>query len=220
MAKRIQEVWTMKRVVCLWLLLPLQALGATLVIPTVPARVDISEVKFYRLAYGFQEDESGRFQLQVNVYYRPLTSRIERVKHVTLQLQSGTIVPGDGQTLVLRHDNREVVVGQHRWWYDPYWQAADDVRLICDHTRQGNKIILENCRLMVDTPAFGERHGLARPAVQGTPTVPEVNRVATKTKAMTAVTQTLVGPLPPQLLKVLRADPHFDQPDIHKPRPQ
>jgi hypothetical protein len=134
---------------CLWVLLPLQALGNNLVIPAEPARVDIPDVKFYRISYGFQEAESRRFQLQVNFRYRPWTSHIQRVNHLTFRLQSGTVVQGDDQTLVLRLDNREMVVGRHRWWYAPYWQAADDVRIACDSKRQIRRVILANCRLII-----------------------------------------------------------------------
>lgn len=160
---------------CLWILLPLQALGDNLVIPAEPARVDIPDVKFYRIAYGFEEDETGRFQLHVNFRYRPWTSHIKRVKHLTFRLQSGTIVQGDDQTLVLYLDNRERVVGRHRWWYNPYWQAADDVRIACDSKRQIRRVILENCRLMIKKPAFNETHGRDSPATEGMPIAQEVN---------------------------------------------
>lgn len=153
---------------CLWVFLSLPALGGNLVIPTEPSRVDIPDVKFYRVSYGFQEDDTGRFQLQVNLRYRKWASRIERVEHFRFRLQSSTIVQSDDQTLVLRLDNREMVVGRHRWWYEPYWQAADDVRIACDPKRQLRRLIIENCRLIVEKPAFGERNGLAYPAAEGT----------------------------------------------------
>lgn len=132
------------------------------------------DVKFYRLSYGFQEDESGRFQLQVNLRYRPWISDIERVEHLTFRLQSGTIVQRDDRTLVLRLDNREMVVGRHRWWYDPYWQAADDVRIACDSERQLRRLILENCRLIVEKPTFGETNGLDYPSAEETSCTREV----------------------------------------------
>ena len=111
------------------ILLPLPALGANLVIPAEPSRVEIQRVKFYRVSYGFEEDDTGRFQLQVNLRYRTWTSHIERAKHLTFRLQSGEIVQRDEKTLVLHVENRQMVVGKHRWWYAPYWQPADNVRI-------------------------------------------------------------------------------------------
>lgn len=146
---------------CLWVFLPLQALGDNLIIPTEPARVDLPDVQFYRLSYGFQEDEPGRFQLQVTLRYRLWTSRIERVEHFRFRLQSGTIVQRDDQTLVLRLDHREIIVGRHRWWYDPYWQTADDVQIACDPKRQLRRLIIENCRLIVETRKPGVPAGRA-----------------------------------------------------------
>jgi hypothetical protein len=157
--------------VCLWVFLPLQALGHNLVVPAEPARVDIQNVKFYRLSYGFQEDETGHFRLQVNLRYRPWTSRIERVKHLTFQLQSGTIVQRDGRTLVLHLDDRELVVGRRRWWYAPAWQAADDVEIVCGRSRQLRRIILENCRLIAEKAAPNATKGLTYPSVKGTPII-------------------------------------------------
>ena len=99
--------------------------------------------------YGFQEDEPGRFQLQVNLSYRQGTSRIKQFKHFMLRLPSGTIVKRDDQTLILHLDNREMVVGRHRWWYAPYWQAADGVQIACDHSRRIRSVVLEHCHLIV-----------------------------------------------------------------------
>jgi hypothetical protein len=67
-------------------------------------------------------------------------------------LQRGSIVQRDAKTLVLRLGNRERVIGKHRWWYDPYWQAADDVRIICDHDKRFKTVVVENCRLAIEAP--------------------------------------------------------------------
>ena len=96
------------------LLLPVSALGAKLIIPAESARVEIRDVKFYRVSYGFQQEGAEPFQLQVNIQYRKWTSRIERIRHFVFRLQSGQIVQRDDRTLVLRRDNGEVVVGKHR----------------------------------------------------------------------------------------------------------
>ena len=130
-------------------LLPVPALGANLVIPTEPARSEIRNVKFYHVSYGFQEEEPGRFQLQVTLRYRKWTSHIEQFKPFVFRLQSGTIVKRDDRTLVLRLENRELVVGRHRWWYAPYWQAADGVQIACDRSRRIRSVVLEHCRLIV-----------------------------------------------------------------------
>jgi len=151
----------MKWFALMLVLLPLPALGANLVIPTEPSRVEIRDVKFYRVSYGFQEDDTGRFQLQVNVRYRKWASRIQRVKHLTFRLQFGEIVQRDEKTLVLQLENRELVVGQHRWWYSPYWQPADKVRIACDRSRRLRSVVIENCRLIMknqlktSTTAYG-----------------------------------------------------------------
>jgi hypothetical protein len=139
--------------VCLLVLLPLQASGARLVIPAEPYREEIARVKRYNVAYGFSQTASGEFQIQVTVRYRPTSSRLERVKHVMFRLQDGTIVQRDPKTLMLRLDNREIVVGKHRWWYHPYWQAADNVRIACDDNKQFKTVVVENCRLILEEAA-------------------------------------------------------------------
>jgi hypothetical protein len=68
------------------------------------------------------------------------------------RLQDGTIVQRDPKTLMLRLDNRELVVGKHRWWYDPYWQAADGVRITCDDYKPFKTAVVENCRLILEEP--------------------------------------------------------------------
>jgi hypothetical protein len=138
--------------VCLLILLPLQALGASLVIPAEPHREEIEKVKYYNVAYGFREAAPGEFQLYVSVRYRNTWSRLQRVKHFMFPLQCGTIVQRDPKTLVLRLENRELVVGKHRWWYAPYWQAADDVRITCDHDKRFKTVVVENCRLIIEAP--------------------------------------------------------------------
>jgi hypothetical protein len=163
-------------------LLPLQALGDNLVIRTEPARVEIPDVKFYRLSYGFQEDAPGRFQLQVDIRYRPWISDVERVAHFTFRLQSGSVVQRDDQTLMLRLDDREMIVGQHHWWYAPYWQAAADVQIACDSRRQSRRLIIENCRLIVEKLPFGERNGLAYPSVAETSITRDVRAVTTRAR--------------------------------------
>jgi hypothetical protein len=137
-------------------LLPVSALGSNLVIPAEPSQIEIRDVKFYRVSYGFQEEEPGHFQLLVNLRYRKWTSSIERVKQFTFRLQSGTIVQRDDQTLTLRLDNREIVVGKHRWWYSPYWQAADNVRIACDRDQRIRRVVFENCRLIVSSSPQGK----------------------------------------------------------------
>ena len=138
--------------VCLLVLLPFQAVGASLLIPTEPHREEIERVRRYRLVYGFQQSPSGEFQVHVKVRYRPTGSRLERSEHITLPLQQGTIVERDPKTLIMRLDNREWVVGEHRWWYSPYWQAAKGVRITCDHNQQVATVVVENCRLTIKTP--------------------------------------------------------------------
>ena len=135
--------------VCLLVLLPLQASA-----PAFPFRQSLTErkstqVKRYDVAYGFYQTASGEFQLQVTVRYRPGWSRVHRFKHFMFRLQDGTIVQRDPKTLMLRLDDRELVVGKHRWWYDPYWQAADDVRIACDDDKQFKTVVVENCRLII-----------------------------------------------------------------------
>jgi hypothetical protein len=132
---------------CLWVFLPLPALGANLVIPAEPSRVDIPDVKFYRVSYGFQEDDTGQFQLQVTLRYRKWASRIEHTKHLTFRLQFGEIVQRDEKTLILQLENRERVVGQHRWWYSPCWQPTHKVRIACDRSRSIRSVVIENCHL-------------------------------------------------------------------------
>jgi hypothetical protein len=165
----MKEIWMRQllfTLACLGVFLPLQAVGDNLVISTEPARVDIPDVKFYHLSYGFQAEGPGRFQLQVNLRYRLWTSRIERVDHFRFRLQSGTITQSDDRTLILRLDDREMAVGRHRWWYAPYWQTADDVRIACDPKRQFRRLIVENCRLMVEKSAFGKSDRLAYPVAK------------------------------------------------------
>jgi hypothetical protein len=166
--KQRQEIWTMAWFIWMMVLLPVSTRGADLVIPAEPAQVEIRDVKFYRVSYGFQEGKQGRFQLQVTLRYRKWTSQIERVKRFTLRLQSGTIVQRDDRTLTLRFDNREMVVGKHRWWYDPYWQAANGVQIACDRDREFRDVIIKNCRLMVEKPASGESNRPAYPAAERT----------------------------------------------------
>jgi hypothetical protein len=139
----------MKWFALMLVLLPLRALSANLVIPAEPSHVEIPDVKFYRV------------QLQVNFRYRKWASRIQRVKHLTFRLQFGEIVQRDEKTLVLQLENREMVVGQHRWWYSPYWQPADKVRIACDRSRGLRSVVIENCRLIMknqlktSTTAYG-----------------------------------------------------------------
>jgi len=134
-------------IVCLLVLLPLQASAASLSIPAEPYREEIGQVRRYNVAYGFYQTASGEFQIQVTVRYRPTWSRVHRFKHFIFRLQDGTIVQRDPKTLMLRLDNRELVVGQHRWWYDPYWQAVDGVRITCNDDKQFKTVAVENCRL-------------------------------------------------------------------------
>jgi hypothetical protein len=94
--------------------------------------------------------------LQVTLRYRQWTSRIEYVKHLKFRLQSGTIVQRDDRTLVLHLNNREVVVGRHRWWYAPAWQAVDDVAIACGRYREDRNLILESCCLIVEKAPFDE----------------------------------------------------------------
>ena len=82
--KQRQETYTMAWIIWMMMLLPVSARGADLVIPAEPAQVEIRDVKFYRVSYGFQEGEQGRFQLQVTLRYRKWTSQIERVKRFTV----------------------------------------------------------------------------------------------------------------------------------------
>jgi hypothetical protein len=133
-------------------LLPLQAFDASLVIPAEPHREEIEKVKYYNVAYGFREVAPGGFQLHVNVRYRTTWSRVQRFKHFMFPLQRGTIVKRDPRTLVLRLENRELVVGKHRWWYDPYWQAADDTDITCDHNRRFKTVVVDSCRLTIEAP--------------------------------------------------------------------
>ena len=135
--------------VCLLILLPLQASGASLVIPADPGHEKIERVKRYNVAYGFNQTESGEFQVQVTVRYRHTWSRLERFKHFMFRLQDGTIVQRDPKTLILRLDNRELVVGKHRWWYRPYWQAADNARIACDDDKRFETVVVKNCRLII-----------------------------------------------------------------------
>ena len=137
---------------CLLLLLPLQALGESLVIPAAPHREEIERVKYDHVAYGFREVSPGEFRLHVNVRYRTIESRVERFKHFTFPLQRGTVVKRDPRTLVLRLEGRELVVGKHRWWYDPYWQAADDVHITCNHDHRFKTVVVDNCRLAIEAP--------------------------------------------------------------------
>jgi hypothetical protein len=143
--------------VCLLVLLPLQALGASLVIPAEPHREEIEKVKRYTVAYGFRQATSGEFQLHINVHYRNIWSRVQRFKHFMFPLQRGSIVQRDAKTLVLRLENCERVIGKHRWWYDPYWQAADDVHITCDHDKRFQTVVVENCRLAIEAPV-GRKH--------------------------------------------------------------
>lgn len=142
----------MSVLVCLLVLLPFQAFGASLVIPTEPHREEIERVRRYRLVYGFQQSSSGEFQVHIKVRYQPTWSRLKRSEHIMLPLQRGTIVERDPETLMMRLDNRELVVGKHRWWYSPYWQAAKGVRITCDHNQQLSTVVVENCRLKIHTP--------------------------------------------------------------------
>jgi len=136
---------------CLLVLLPLQVLGASLAaIPAESHREEIANVKRYNVAYGFSQTASGEFQLQATVRYRPTWSRIEHVKRFMFRLQNGTIVQRDPKTLVLRLDDRKRVVGKHRWWYDPYWQAADNARIACDDDKQFETVVVKNCRLILE----------------------------------------------------------------------
>ena len=41
-------------------------------------------------------------------------------------------------------DDRELVGGEHRWWYSPYWQAAKGVRMICDHNQRFETVMVGN----------------------------------------------------------------------------
>jgi hypothetical protein len=150
-ARKIDEELGMRQFlfVSLWLLLPLQGLGANLVIPTELASVDIPDVKFYRLTYGFHKVGPEGFQVQVILSYRPWTSHLEHVQHLTFRLASGTIAQRDDQTLVLQIENREVVVGRHHWWYSPAWQTARDVHIACDRATRFRRVTLKNCRLIV-----------------------------------------------------------------------
>jgi hypothetical protein len=138
--------------VCLLVLLPFQALGASLIIPTEPHRGEIERVKYYTIAYGLHQAPSGEFQLYTNVRYRHISSRIQHSEHFMFPLQRGTIIKRDPRTLVLRLEDREVVVGKHRWWYAPYWQAADDVDITCDHDKRFKTVVVENCRLTIEAP--------------------------------------------------------------------
>ena len=138
--------------ICLLVLLPLQASGASLTIPAEPHREEIAKVKRYNVAYGFSQTASGEFHIQVTVRYRHTWSRVEHVKRFTFRLQDGTILQRDPKTLIVRLDDRELVVGKHRWWYDPYWQAADDVRIACDDDKQFKTMVVENCRLILEEP--------------------------------------------------------------------
>jgi hypothetical protein len=139
-------------ILCLLVLLPLQAWGASLSIPAAPHREEIDQVRRYNAAYGFYQTASGEFQLQVTVRYRPTWSRVQRFKRFMFRLQDGTIVQHDSKTLMLRLDDRELVVGKHRWWYDPYWQAAGDVRIACGDDKRFKTVVVENCRLILEEP--------------------------------------------------------------------
>ncbi len=139
-------------ILCLLVLLPLQAWGAGLSIPAAPHREEIDQVRRYNAAYGFYQTASGEFQLQVTVRYRPTWSRVQRFKRFMFRLQDGTIVQHDSKTLMLRLDDRELVVGKHRWWYDPYWQAAGDVRIACGDDKRFKTVVVENCRLILEEP--------------------------------------------------------------------
>ena len=138
--------------ICLLILLPLRV-SASLSIPTEPYRQEIERVRRYHVAYGFSRTASGEFQVRATVRYRHTWSRVEHVKHFMFRLQDGTIVPRDPKTLMLRLDNHELVVGKHRWWYAPYWQAADGVRIACDDDRQFKKVVVENCRFILEGTA-------------------------------------------------------------------
>jgi hypothetical protein len=148
--------------VCLLVFLPLQASGASLSIPTEPYRQEIEEVKRYNLAYGFYQTAAGEFQVRVTVRYRTIWSRVQRFKHFMFRLQDGAIVQRDPKTLMLRLENRELVVGKHRWWYDPYWQAAGDVRIACDDDKQFKTVVVESCRLTLEGP---QRDGYTLPTL-------------------------------------------------------
>jgi hypothetical protein len=137
---------------CLLILLPLQV-SASLSIPTEPYREEIARVKRYNVAYGFYQTASGEFHIQVTVRYRHTWSRVEHAPHFMFCLQDGTIVQRDPKTLMLRQDDRELVIGKHRWWYAPYWQAADDVRIACDDYKQFETAVVEHCRLILEGPA-------------------------------------------------------------------
>ena len=137
--------------VCLLVLLPLQTFGESLVIPTEQLREKIERVRYYRVIYGFRESSSGEFQVHVKVSYRSTWARLKRSKHVMLRLQRGTIIQRDPKTLIIHLDNRELVVGKHRWWYSPYWQAAKGVRMTCDHNQRFETVVVENCRLTIET---------------------------------------------------------------------
>ena len=134
-----------------WLVigLPLYAMGAEFVVPTEPSRVEMQRIKWYRVAYGFHQDESGDFSVLVRVIYRHTPNRIKRAKNLTFRLQRGTIRQRDANTLVLRLDNREHVVGKHRWWYVPYWQRSKNVSVRCDHARRLARVVIENCRIII-----------------------------------------------------------------------
>ena len=136
--------------ICLLVLLPLQALGTSLVIPAEPYREEIAKVKRYNVAYGFCQTELGEFQVCLRVSYRHRWSRLHRYKQLMFHLQDGTIVQRDPKTLMLRLENRELVVGKHRWWYDPYWQPADAVHITCNAYKQFETVVVENCRLTLE----------------------------------------------------------------------
>lgn len=139
--------------ICLLVLLPLQVSGAALTLPAEPYRQEIGRVRRHNVAYGFSQTASGEFQIQVTLRYRPTWSRLEHVKHVMFRLQNGTIVQRDPKTLMLRLEDHEIVVGKHRWWYHPYWQAADNVRIACDDNKQFRTLVVENCRLILEGTA-------------------------------------------------------------------
>src|SRR5688572_26268673 len=73
--------------VCLLVLLPLQASGASLVIPVEPHREEIAQVKRYNVAYGFCQTASGEFQICLRVSYRHRWSSLHRCKHFMFHLQ-------------------------------------------------------------------------------------------------------------------------------------
>jgi hypothetical protein len=115
-----------------------------------PYQEKIERVKRYDVAYGFNPTASGAFQIQVTVRYRPPSGRLQHFQHFMFRLRDGTIVQRDPRTLVLRLENRELVVGRHRWWYQPYWQTADNARIACDDDKQFETVMVKNYRLILE----------------------------------------------------------------------